>query len=135
MRPLITLLLTLLQLTRWLSRVRVRGRVTDEGARRSPHANVAVLALPDSRLVTGGITNEEGRFQRARGSGQLCREGQFPRLHRAAPGATVQQGFTDLGTVVLRPGGIAMDEVEVVGRTPPDGASSWTSACSTWTRT
>ena len=116
MRPLITLLLTLLQLTALAQQgTGVRGRVTDEGGAPVPYANVAVLALPDSGLVTGGITNEEGRFRVPVDPGSYAVKVSFLGFTEKRLAATVQQGFTDLGTVVLRPGGIAMDEVEVVG--------------------
>ncbi|MEZ4759401.1 MAG: carboxypeptidase regulatory-like domain-containing protein [Flavobacteriales bacterium] len=94
----------------------MRGRVTDEGGAPVPYANVAVPALPDSGLVTGGITNEEGRFAPVH-PGSYAVKVSFLGFTGERLAATVQQGFTDLGTVVLRPGGIAMDEGGG-GRTP-----------------
>jgi hypothetical protein len=41
---------------------RYKGTVLDETGQPLPYANVALLSLRDSTLITGGVTNESGLF-------------------------------------------------------------------------
>jgi len=81
-------------------------------------ANVAVYSVADSSLVTGGITDDNGKFEIANlGFGDFYLEAQFIGFRKTrVPNITVNQenSTVNIGNIILNSSTVAIGEVNVV---------------------
>ncbi len=90
-------------------RSKVSGTLVDEHGDPIPFANMSLLSPTDSTFITGGVSNEAGRFVIPCGVDEvlvhITRIGYRPLFVSARTG--------DVGNIVLEAEGVGLDEVEV----------------------
>jgi outer membrane receptor protein involved in Fe transport len=99
--------------------IRISGMVVDEvSGEQLEFANVAVYSKSDSALITGGITNEEGRFEiTGLASGEYYLEANFIGFSSSHVTEITVSGDNrnlDLGRIALRPSAVELGSVDVV---------------------
>lgn len=111
-------LLSLLCLTCSLSAsITVKGRVINKTTNEPmEYATVSVFSLPDSTLVTGGITEPTGHFTLQLEKGRYSLQFQFMGFVPLSKTITLtgEKSSVDLGRILLAPDEALLEEVEVV---------------------
>ncbi len=98
---------------------KISGIIIDE-ATQSPleFANVAVYSESDSSLISGGITNEKGRFEiTGTGYGAFYLEANFIGYEKSdVKNIVIEQGnsVVDVGRIAVRPSSVEIGDVNVV---------------------
>ena len=96
----------------------IRGQVIDAGTGQPlEFATVSVVRADDKSLITGSITDAEGRFSLAVEPGEYVVKIQFVTFETKEISVIVGQGNRnpDLGTISMKPSVSELDEVVVSG--------------------
>lgn len=96
--------------------VTLSGRVVDELKSPMPYSNVAVLRAADSSIVTGTVTDQEGRFRIQVAPGSYHVRVSFISFTDKVVGPVYVRENTDVGEIILVPSTEILDEVIVEGQ-------------------
>lgn len=91
-------------------------------------ATVQLFSLPDSALISGDITNTQGRFTiPAARPGKYYITVTYIGYKKYSVNADVRRRGADLGRIALEPTGVEREAIEIIGRVPPAAQKSDTS--------
>jgi len=106
-----------------LNDIRVSGKVLDAATKHTiEYANVVVFSLRDSSMVTGGITNNEGKFNLTiNRPGKLKVEIRFIGYDTEVIETAIKPGSlnVDLGEIFIHPSAVLLENVVVEGERSP----------------
>jgi outer membrane receptor protein involved in Fe transport len=93
----------------------VNGVVVNDQNSPVPYANVAQFQLPDSTMVGGVVSDEEGKFQLDSKSGSYFLRISFLSFAEQNIPLKQQSGSIDLGIIILKASARELDEVVITG--------------------
>ena len=103
---------------------KVTGAIIDRTTQQPmAYANIAIYAIQDSSLISGGITNDDGQFEiRNLGFGEFYLEAQFIGFEKTSVSnisISRKNSSVDIGKLNLSPSSIELNEVSVVADKAP----------------
>lgn len=97
----------------------ITGSIMDEQKNPVPYGNVAVHNALDSTLVTGGVSDDQGKFKVPATPGKYFVSISFLSYEeKIIPNVTVTSGAVSLGVVTLKENSQVLEEVVVQGEKP-----------------
>ncbi len=97
----------------------ITGKVMDEAGEAVPFANVVLLTVADSALVTGGVTDEAGAFRlETNAVGRILLKVSFVGYEDLWKEVEADAAEITLGTLTLVSGGISLEGVTVQAQRP-----------------
>ena len=97
-------------------RVSISGTVKDNNYAVIPYASVAAINKGDSSIASGTITDEKGKFELSVPRGNYFIRVSFLSFKdKIIANIPMEKSEVNLGTIVLSPGAINLEEVEVTG--------------------
>lgn len=93
---------------------KLTGRLIDENGKPVEYANISLLSVADSSLITGGVSNADGRFVIPCGEESVIAKVTFVGYKTVYRRAAVG----DMGTIRMRPDATVLGSVVVKGRQP-----------------
>nr|HPH46873.1 carboxypeptidase-like regulatory domain-containing protein [Chryseolinea sp.] len=94
----------------------IRGKVVDEDGAIVPFASAALYTKQDTTLVTGGVSNDEGKFEINASPGNYFLKVTFLSYQdKIISPLTVTNKDIDLGSITLQTGSQVLESVTVEG--------------------
>ena len=101
-------------------KVTVSGKVVDEEDNSTvPQATVVLLALPDSAMVVGNVTNNSGLFSVAANPGKYVLRVSFVGYVAQEKNLVLRTKNVNIGTIALKTDAVMLKEAVVTAEAPP----------------